>query len=345
MTFVPDANWNGDTTLAYKAIDFDGGISSDSASVTINIAAVNDLPAASGPDVTTTLNEDGTASITVRGTDVDNPALSGVSFVVTSDVSHGNLVAGNTVLDSPGHYSKIYTYTPDPNFYGSDSFEFMFNTFSDAGIQDVFSGTGTLIGAQSDCTTSIALGDVNGDGKLDVIAGNYGQATKVYLGDGSGEFSSGTAIIGTESDQTRSIALGDVNEDGKLDIIAGRDGTSKVFLGDGLGGFTAGTSIGVETQNTFSIAVGDVNKDGHLDVITSHYYETSKVYLGDGSGGFADAMAIATSADYTFSIALGDVNGDGNLDMVAGNAGGTRQSLSWGWQWWLRIWNSNRNRN
>ena len=101
---------------------------------TINVTAVNDAPTATGPDTTTTLNEDGTASITVHGTDVDNPALSDVSFAISSDVSHGALVAGITSLDSPGHYSMIFAYTPDSNFNGSDPFAFTFTTKSETSI-------------------------------------------------------------------------------------------------------------------------------------------------------------------------------------------------------------------
>ena len=77
-------------------------------------------------------------------------------------------------------------------------------------------------------TIAIGLGDVNGDGKLDVVAGNHGQTNKAYIGNGDGTFSSGTAI-GPE-DYTVAIGLGDVNGDGKLDVVAGNYGQTNKHI-------------------------------------------------------------------------------------------------------------------
>ena len=99
--------------------------------VSITVNAVNDLPQTSGPSSSATLNEDGSAQITVYGEDIDNPAVSDVSFAISSNVSHGTLVASVTLLESAGHYSKVYSYTPDGNFNGSDSFDFTFTTRSE----------------------------------------------------------------------------------------------------------------------------------------------------------------------------------------------------------------------
>ena len=103
--------------------------------VSITVNAVNDLPQTSGPSSSATLNEDGSAQITVYGEDIDNPAVSDVSFAISSNVSHGTLVASVTLLESAGHYSKVYSYTPDGNFNGSDSFDF---TFTNQGADVLF---------------------------------------------------------------------------------------------------------------------------------------------------------------------------------------------------------------
>ena len=167
----------------------------------------------------------------------------------------------------------------------------------------------------------MVLGDVDGDGDLDLVAGNDRQTNKLYLNDGSGGFpginTPGTAI-GSETDSTISVVLGDVDGDGDLDLVAGNDEqTNKLYLNDGTsvnGGFnTPGTAIGSETDETLSVVLGDVNGDGHLDLVAGNSGQTNKLYLNDGSGGFTagSGTAIGSETNSTFSVVLGDVDGDG----------------------------------
>ena len=186
---------------------------------------------------------------------------------------------------------------------------------------------GTAIGSDTDYTISVVLGDVDGDGHLDLVAGNNGQPNKLYLNDGSGGFpginTPGTAI-GSETDTTFSVVLGDVDGDGDLDLVAGNeDQFNKLYLNDGSGGFAGtGTAIGSETEYTYSVILGDVDGDGDLDLVAGNF-GLNKLYLNDGSGGFAStgtAIGSDTDADNTWAVVLGDVDGDGDLDLVAGNS-------------------------
>ena len=187
---------------------------------------------------------------------------------------------------------------------------------------------GTAIGSDTDMTDSLALGDVDGDGYLDLVAGNYSSPAdfvhnKLYLNDGSGVFDSGTVIgafISDNINQTKSVVLWDINNDNHLDIVEGNVGTNKLYLNNGSGVFASGTAIGSDSDVTYSVALGDVDGDGYMDLVAATgSSQRNKLYLNDGSGGFASGTGIGSDIGFTNSVALGDVSGDGYLDLVVGN--------------------------
>ncbi|MCP4471446.1 MAG: VCBS repeat-containing protein, partial [Gammaproteobacteria bacterium] len=217
--------------------------------------------------------------------------------------------------------------------------KYYLNDGDDDEDDDPFTGltTGTNIGSDTDTTYSITLGDIDGDGDLDVIAGNDGATNKYYLNDGSGGFSAATGPnIGTDADATQSITLGDIDGDGDLDVIAGNNGINKLYLNDGDDDedgdpFTAvltGTNIGSDTDTTYSITLGDIDGDGVLDVIAGNY-GANELNLNTAGGRLTAGTVIGTdigSNTYdTRSIALGDIDNDGDLDVVVGNASDTNK--------------------
>ena len=118
---------------------------------------------------------------------------------------------------------------------------------------------------------SVTLGDVNGDGKLDIITANNGSANaSVLLGNGNGTFGA-QANFDTGISPT-SVTLGDVNGDGKLDIITANNGSASasVLLGNGDGAFKTQATFATGTSPK-SVTLGDVNGDGKLDIITANY--------------------------------------------------------------------------
>ncbi len=175
--------------------------------------------------------------------------------------------------------------------------------------------------------SSVAVGDFNGDGFQDLAVANSGSNdVTVLLGDGLGGFTPAPGSPFAVGTGPVSVAIGDFNLDGILDLAVANQSTNdvSVFLGDGLGGFTAapGSPFGVGT-GPVSVAIGDFNLDGILDLAVANQGTNDvSVFLGDGLGGFTPApgspFGVGTGPA---SVAVGDFNGDGFQDLAVANSG------------------------
>jgi hypothetical protein len=178
--------------------------------------------------------------------------------------------------------------------------------------------------ATSSSAEAVALGDLNGDGKLDVVVANHGgasatQSVSVLLGRGDGTFSAKVDYPSqyppiSEYDPI-SLALGDLNGDGRLDIIWGPDAKYLgVLLGKGDGTFADPVWYMVQ-DGAAALALGDMNRDGKPDLVATIRGGTVCLLLGRGDGTLADAIyypAVSWS-----SLALADLNADGKLEVIA----------------------------
>jgi hypothetical protein len=175
---------------------------------------------------------------------------------------------------------------------------------------------------------SIAAGDFNRDGKLDLAVSNYGDnSLSVLLGNGDGTFQAPlTTPVGTNPAQ---VTVGDFNGDGKLDLAVSSvaNNTVAVLLGNGDGTFLP-PLVAPVGANPWYFAVGDFNGDGILDLAVSDYgcpldcnsspSSTVTVLLGNGNGTFRPAPSL-TVGNGPAGVAVGDFNGDGKLDLAVAN--------------------------
>ena len=168
---------------------------------------------------------------------------------------------------------------------------------------------------------SLAVADVNGDGKPDLLTANAGSNTAgVLLGTGDGTFRAAATF--NTGGYPLSLAVADVNGDGKPDLLTANAGsnTAGVLLGNGDGTFRTATIFGTG-GNPISLAVADINGDGKPDLLTANSSSnTAGVLLGNGDGTFRPAATFGTgTGSYPYSLAVADVNGDGKPDLLTAN--------------------------
>ncbi|MGY8863611.1 MAG: beta strand repeat-containing protein, partial [Pseudomonadales bacterium] len=173
----------------------------------------------------------------------------------------------------------------------------------------------------------LAVGDLDNDGDLDVVAGELSSTAKMYLNDGAGSFSATGTAIGSVEDATQAIALADLDNDGDLDVVIGNDAESisKIHLNDGSANWSSATNLSPFADNTMALILADVDQDGDIDLMTGNFGQSNKIYLNTGDASFSSYTAIGNETDNSITMSLGDMDGDGDADLVVGTYNGTNK--------------------
>jgi hypothetical protein len=163
---------------------------------------------------------------------------------------------------------------------------------------------GSPIRVEGSQPQSIAVADLDGDGKFDLaIANGYDTTVTVLLGNGSGGFSQGPGSPFQAGIEPSSVAVADFNGDGKPDLVVeNNDNTVRVLLGTGTGAFMlSGGSPFPAGSGPNSLVVGDFNSDGRVDVVVADNSGGTLTLLFGAS--LAQTITFGALSDQTFGAA------------------------------------------
>ena len=301
--------------LKVTGLNLNGATINSTGSLAFGAAASYPAPRSSA-SVVTDLNGDGEPDIVVS-----NDAADTVS-VLFGD-GQGGFGSPTTFPLNGGSYSTYTIAAADlngdgkPDILAADGNDAAVTVLLNDGQGNLGSPTNYSDGTVAYTGYAIAVADLNGDGKQDVVAADsYTGTISVQLGDGQGGF--GAATTRTVSSSTKGVAVADVDGDSKPDLVVTNTGTVSVLLGDGQGGFGAPGSYttGSNANNGMLPAVADLNGDGKPDIVVPNRDDgTVSVLLNNGDGTFAP-QTIETVGGNPIGDVVADVNGDGKPDII-----------------------------
>lgn len=202
----------------------------------------------------------------------------------------------------------------------SDSLRF----FSNSGDENfaVLIGLGQSVVQVGDNPEFLAVGDINGDGKLDAVTANFTANTvSVLKGQGGGFFE--PQIVLAAGNKPRALALSDLDNDQDLDLVVANFGSNDLGVYENKnGGFNAPVKLSSpDMQAPRSVVVADLTGDGRKDILTANRNSQNlTLFTQNANGTFSQAQTLifgqGNATLQPASVALADLNGDQKTDIV-----------------------------
>ncbi|CAF1295038.1 unnamed protein product, partial [Adineta steineri] len=183
---------------------------------------------------------------------------------------------------------------------------------------------------------SVASGEFNGDGKIDIVVVNTGiDSMTIFFGIGDGKFTNDTQYSTGIGSKPYSVAIGHFNNDNFIDIVIANYGSHSIgiFFGYGNGHFTLEVTYSIGISQPLLVLVHDVNNDDQLDIISVNNGTNSiSIIFGYNNGTFSREMLYSTGYDsLPFAAAIGDFNNDKQVDIAIINYGTCTVSILLGY--------------
>jgi fibronectin type 3 domain-containing protein len=303
-----------------------------------NSVAIGDVDGDSKPDLVVTNSSSSTVSVfrntSIYGSITASSVASKVDF--TTGANPEGLAIGDAdgdgkpdliVANSVSNTVSVFRNTSASGFISTNSF---------AAKVDFTAGAAPV---------SVAIGDVDGDGKPDFVIVNTNSNTVSVFRNTSGSGSISTSSFAAKVEFTtgatpRSIAIGDVDGDGKPDlVVANTIGNSvSVFRNTSISGSITASSFASKVDFTVGaspqlVAIGDIDGDGKPDLVSANYNSSTVSILRNMStSGSISVSSLASKVELgtgtnPYSVAIGDIDGDGKPDVVVTNWGTSTVSV------------------
>jgi hypothetical protein len=181
-------------------------------------------------------------------------------------------------------------------------------------------------------TMELAVGDVDGDGDLDVYEANVNARDRLYVNAGKGKLTDAVQLLPLDSSNTYCVRLADLDGDQRLDVIVGKNDGLRLYLGQQSGRFTdASQRLPASSARINDIALLDIDGDRDLDVFAATQGAGPLLYRNDGPSGFVNVSnTLPSGSSFSLRARSADLNRDGKTDvLLLEGSWNASSALSW----------------